>query len=406
MPDGSKILVVDDTPANLEVVVETLSTAGYVVWAVTSGKRALKQLKTHAPDLILLDIHMPDMDGFTICERIKENTENADIPIIFITAFSDTESIVEGFALGAVDYISKPFKDAELLARVQTHLKIRSLTETLKQRVHQAEIARQIVEISKQEVDAANQAKNEFLATMSHELRTPLNSILGFTEGLQQGTLGDLTVPQQKAITTIERSGNHLLSLISDILDLAKIDSGQLEISRVPASFAEVCTTCLQFLHPLAQSKNVRLTSEIIPHAPLVSVDPLRVRQILINLLNNGIKFTPSGGTVNLTAKVNERLSVLEFQVMDTGIGIASSDLSKIFEAFVQLDNSFSRQHKGTGLGLTLVKRLVDAQQGSIGVESQLNQGSCFRITLPYQTVEPWAALGSPQTQQQTDDRC
>ncbi|MGD1857487.1 MAG: response regulator [Leptolyngbyaceae cyanobacterium] len=387
MLDSAKILVVDDAPANLEVIVEALSSAGYTVSAVTNGKRALKQIKDYIPDLILLDIQMPDMDGFTTCERIKANAATATIPVIFLTSFSDTESIVKGFSLGAVDYISKPFQEAELLARVQTHIKIQNLAQSLKHRIHQTEIAKQIVEAAKQEADAANRAKSEFLAAMSHELRTPLNSILGFAEGLQEGILGNLTNQQLDAVATIERSGNHLLSLIDDILDLAKIDSGRVEINQAPTSFTEVCTACVQFLYPLAQSKNIQLTSEIIPYRSLISIDPLRVRQILINLLNNGIKFTPPGGQVSLKAEVNQKQSTLEFHIKDTGIGIASSDLSNIFEAFVQLDSNLNRQHTGTGLGLTLVKRLVDAQQGSIEVESQPNQGSCFHIRLPYQPV-------------------
>ncbi|NEP46174.1 MAG: response regulator, partial [Okeania sp. SIO2H7] len=151
------ILVVDDTPANLEVLVETLSLAGYTVWAVTSGKRALKQLQTHIPDLILLDIQMPEMDGFTICEMIKANVDTAAVPVIFITAFSDTDSIVKGFSLGAVDYINKPFRDLELLARVQTHLNLRGLTQGLKEQVQKAEIAKQKAEIAKQEAEEAKQ---------------------------------------------------------------------------------------------------------------------------------------------------------------------------------------------------------------------------------------------------------
>ena len=401
MSDSAKILVVDDTPTNLEVIVETLSAAGYTVWAVTNGKRALKQLITNIPDLILLDIQMPGMDGFVTCEKIKANPETAAIPIIFLTAFSETENIVKGFSLGAVDYISKPFQAAELLARIHTHLKIQRLTQSLKAQVYQAEIAQQMLKAAKQEADAANRAKSEFLATMSHELRTPLNSILGFTESLQEGMLGRLTTTQMGAVATIERSGKHLLSLITDILDLAKIESGQLDISQVPTCFAEVCTACIQFLQPLAQSKNIQLTSEITPHSSLIGIDPLRVRQILINLLNNGIKFTPPGGQVNLKAEVNQNRATLEFQITDTGIGIAADDLSKIFDPFVQLDSNFNRHHAGTGLGLTLVKRLVDAQQGSIAIDSQLNQGSCFQIILPYQTVLPGPSSVSLQIQQQ-----
>lgn len=385
MMNSGNILVVDDTPANLEVIVETLSAAGYTVWAVTSGQRALKQLQTHIPDLILLDIQMPEMDGFVTCKMIKANANTAGIPIIFITALSDTDSIIKGFSLGAVDYISKPFRELELLARIQTHIKLQALTQQLKEQVQQAEISKQVAEVAKRDAEVANQAKSEFLATMSHELRTPLNAILGFAENLQDKILGDLNDGQLKAIATIENSSYHLLSLIKDILDLAKIDAGKLEIAPGPTAFEGFCQECIQFIYPLAQNKKIQLISDITPYIPSINIDSLRVRQILINLLSNAVKFTPSGGQVSFKAKVHEDSSIVEFHVIDTGIGIAQNDLSKLFQAFVQLDSRLNRQYEGTGLGLSLVKRLVELQNGHIYVESVPNQGSCFRVRLPYQ---------------------
>lgn len=383
--NSGTILVVDDTPANLEVIVETLSAVGYTVWAVTSGQRALKQLQTHIPDLILLDIQMPEMDGFVTCKMIKANANTAEIPIIFITALSDTENIVKGLSLGAVDYISKPFRELELLARIQTHLKLQTLTHQLKEQVQQAELSRQLAEGAKRDAEVANQAKSEFLATMSHELRTPLNAILGFAENLQDRIFGELNDDQLKAIATIESSSYHLLSLIKDILDLAKIDAGKLDLAPVPTDFEEFCQECIQFIHPLAHNQHIQLLAEITPYPKRINIDPLRVRQILINLLSNAVKFTPSGGQISFKAKVHEHSSSIEFHVIDTGIGIAPTDLPKLFQAFVQLDSRLNRQYEGTGLGLSLVKRLVDLQKGHIYVESVPNEGSSFRVCLPYE---------------------
>ncbi|MGK7888206.1 MAG: GAF domain-containing protein [Leptolyngbyaceae cyanobacterium] len=267
--------------------------------------------------------------------------------------------------------------EIQFVEQIATHLSVA---------LQQAELFQQ-AEAAKLAADAANQAKSEFLATMSHELRTPLNAILGFSEGLQDAIFGELTAGQTEAIATIEQSGNHLLALITDILDLAKIESGELVLDPVAVDFAEVCVACLQFIQPLAQRKQIELVSAIDPLQVPVIVDPLRVRQLLINLLNNAVKFTPKGGRVTLTTWIHPDSHTLEFQVEDTGIGIAPEDIPKIFQSFVQLDSRLNRQYEGTGLGLSLVKQLVDAQNGTITVNSVPEQGSCFHVTLPYTPV-------------------
>ncbi|MEB3232878.1 MAG: GAF domain-containing protein [Leptolyngbyaceae bacterium] len=275
--------------------------------------------------------------------------------------------------------------ESQLAEQIATHLSVA---------LQQAELFQQAEE-AKWAADMASQAKSEFLATMSHELRTPLNAILGFSEGLQDGIFGKLTKSQEEAIATIEQSGQHLLALITDILDLAKIESGELIINPVTINFTEVCTGCLQFIQPLAQRKHIELISDLAPYDHPITLDPLRVRQLLINLLNNAVKFTPAKGQVTLKTWVHVETHTIEFHVVDTGIGIAPEDIPKIFQSFVQLDSRLNRQYEGTGLGLALVKQLVEAQQGSIKVDSVLEEGSCFRVTLPYQPVSPEAESSS-----------
>ncbi len=235
--------------------------------------------------------------------------------------------------------------------------------------------------------DQANQAKSEFLAVMSHELRTPLNAILGLSEGLQENIYGELNSLQQSSIATIEQSGQHLLDLITEILDLAKIEAGQLEIKPVPTSVATICNASLAFVRQLAYEKNIQIETKIPLDEAQILIDELRVRQMLINLLNNAVKFTPAHGCVTLSVNRDLDRSIVEFQVIDTGIGIARENMPKLFQSFVQIDSTLSRQYNGTGLGLALVKRLVEAQNGSIQVTSTPGQGSCFSIALPYVSV-------------------
>ncbi|CAN1210861.1 hypothetical protein TUMEXPCC7403_11725 [Tumidithrix helvetica PCC 7403] len=233
--------------------------------------------------------------------------------------------------------------------------------------------------------DAANRAKSEFLANMSHELRTPLNAILGISETLLDNVHGELNSKQQNALSHIENSGNHLLSLITEILDLARIESGKIEIQIGATSIPELIDSSIRLVQQLAEQKNIQLESRITSNIDSVKIDKLRTLQILINLLNNAIKFTPAGGRVTLTVDVNESDRRLQFQVIDTGIGISPENIQKLFQPFFQVDSQLNRQYEGTGLGLALAKRLLEIQNGRIDVTSKLGEGSCFTVTLPYE---------------------
>jgi len=254
------------------------------------------------------------------------------------------------------------------------------------------------------ELAQATQLKDDFLANMSHELRTPLNAILGMSEGLMDEVFGELNDRQRRCVTTIEKSGRHLLDLINDILDLAKIEAGKLELHPSPVSARLVCDSSLTFVRHMATSKNIQLSVHIQDEIREIHVDERRIRQVLINLLTNAVKFTPEGGKVTLTVFTDqpevdneslwgqfaERSSASElhpdacvaFSVCDTGIGIAPENMGKLFQSFVQIDSSLSRQYAGTGLGLALVRRLVELHGGSISVESQLGKGSCFTVRI------------------------
>jgi PAS domain S-box-containing protein len=236
----------------------------------------------------------------------------------------------------------------------------------------------------------ATRLKDEFLANMSHELRTPLNAILGMTEALQEEVYGDINPKQQQCLETVENSARHLLSLINDILDLSKIEAGKIELTLMPVKIETLCLSSLTFVEQFARQKNIKVQCQFSAPLPPLEMDERRIRQVLINLLNNAVKFTPEGGTVTLSATLptksghNDLFSPLRIAVEDTGIGIAPENLDKLFQPFVQIDSALNRRYDGTGLGLALVKKIVELHRGTVGVTSEPQIGSCFFITLPY----------------------
>jgi PAS domain S-box-containing protein len=236
------------------------------------------------------------------------------------------------------------------------------------------------------ELARATRLKDEFLANMSHELRTPLNAILGISEGLLDEVYGSLNDKQKKSIKTIERSGQHLLSLINDILDLSKIEAGKFDLQITSVSPQVISDYSLSFVRQQAFKKKQEIFTQIDANIKEIKVDERRMRQVLINLLNNAVKFTPEGGKITLKVEVKEFDSPknILFSVTDTGIGIAPEDMPKLFQSFVQIDSSLSRAQEGTGLGLVLVQRIVELHGGSISVESEIGKGSCFTLRLPY----------------------
>jgi PAS domain S-box-containing protein len=245
------------------------------------------------------------------------------------------------------------------------------------------------------EANSANKAKSQFLANMSHELRTPLNSILGMTEGLLESIHGNFNDKQRTALKVVEKSGNHLLELINDILDMAKIDAGGLSLDVTRLVPGQLVDACLTIVRPIAAKKCISLQTVVQPSIPPIMADERRIRQVILNLLSNAIKFTPDYGRVKLSVSADfessERGTVV-IEIADNGIGINEADKKRIFEPFVQLENELSRQHEGTGLGLALVRRIVELHGGTIEVESTLHIGTKFTLSLPME-VAPGSLL-------------
>ena len=261
------------------------------------------------------------------------------------------------------------------------------------QRTQELQYTNQQLSVANSELARATRLKDEFLANMSHELRTPLNAVLGMSEGLMTGVFGDLNERQMRSLSLIETSGRHLLELINDILDVAKIGAGKLELELSSVGIEYLCKSSLNFVKQIANQKNIQLKLSINHSIKMITVDERRMRQALINLLSNAVKFTPKGGKICLEVKLQEREATeltsecsyaMIFSIIDTGIGISPEDISNLFQAFVQIDSSLNRQYAGTGLGLTLVKQLVEMHGGCVSVASQVGEGSSFSIVLPY----------------------
>ncbi|WP_111979732.1 response regulator [Algibacillus agarilyticus] len=357
------ILIIDDETANLKVL-SSLLKDDYRVIAVKSGAIGIEKAQALQPDLILLDVVMPALNGFEVIQRLKQISTTSHIPVVFITGLNSPEDEETGLTLGAVDYIYKPFSPSVVRARVATQIKI------IQQK-------RELTGLS-DELKIAADIKARFLANMSHEIRTPLTTIIGYTDSLLKGE-----VPENQRLNAIEavaNSGQHLLGVVNDILDFSKIEANQLEIEHITVNLFELLHHVYQMGLALAQNKPLKIAFVLATKLPcLIKTDPTRLKQILFNLLSNAIKFTESG---EVSLIIRREASQLVFAVKDTGIGIAPDKIGSLFGAFHQVETSTTRKYGGSGLGLSISKNLSEKLGGDITVQSELNQGSCFTLSI------------------------
>ena len=380
-----RILAIDDTPANLMVLAEALSDE-FTFQLATSGASGLEMAAAAPPDLILLDIMMPEMDGYETCRQLKADPALAGTPVIFVTALSDHLSEVNGLKLGAADYVHKPINVEIARQRIRNLVERETLRHEVEQHRNRLEelVAARTLELiaARDAAEVANRAKSTFLANMSHELRTPLGIMLGMN-GLLLNKLSEPT--QRDKCQKIDTAGKHLLSMVEDILQVSKMEVDKAEPGCYTFSPEALLSLVEARYITKAQTKGLELVQELDPRLPqLMCGAPARIKQIMEHFLSNAIKFSERGRIVQRIVLEQQDGDVrqLRFEVEDQGIGIAAEHVDRLFKSFSLVDDSMTRKQGGIGVGLALNKHLAQTMGGSIGVESQPGQGSRFWVTL------------------------
>jgi len=441
-PDEIEILIVEDSPTQAERLRRLIQSMRYKARVAGNGRLALEAIRERKPHLVLSDIVMPEMDGYALCRAIKTDPALRDIPVILVTSLMDPKDIIRGIECGSDNFIRKPYAEDYLLNRIGHMLmnqKLRKnqnmevgialylgdqkhfinaerqqildlLISTYEQAVQvNSELQareRQVIELNMRlahhageletinreialknlELAEASRMKSAFIANMSHELRTPLNAIIGFTGALLMKLPGPLTAEQDKQLNTIRTSARHLLSLINDILDVAKIEAGKVTLELETVQCQELVTDVVDTLRPLAVQKGLALEIDLAPGTVALETDRRALTQILLNLGNNAIKFTETGTVrVTLALRPGEGQNIVEFSVADSGAGIREEDQGKLFQAFSQLDSTSTRHAEGAGLGLYLCRNLANLIGGSLFFKSDFGRGSTFTLALPRQ---------------------
>lgn len=356
-PPGN-ILIVDDTPANLNILTSFLSGHGHKVRPAINGEIALKAVARSQPDVILLDIQMPGLDGFEVCRRLKADPATEGIPVIFISALDAIEDKIRAFEVGGVDYITKPFQIREVLARVESQLRI---------------------QWQNRRIEALSAFKDELLGIVSHDLKNPLNIILNYAE-LLRGNLNDPLLNPDEVLGRIYRAGMTMLDLVRDLLDNARYER-RIPLRIRPADLNAIVSDQVNAFELPARQKSIALTLDLAPGPAPVRLDERRVAQVISNLISNAIKYSPDGAAI--TVRARELAEQIVVEVEDTGYGIPPDDLPHIFEKFYRVQTGNHLAAEGTGLGLPIARLIIEEHGGTLTARSDYGKGSVFTITLP-----------------------
>ncbi|RLC62627.1 MAG: hybrid sensor histidine kinase/response regulator, partial [Chloroflexi bacterium] len=362
------VLIVDDEPINLHLLSNMLVKQGYEVHSVTRGVEALEVAQSNPPDIVLLDIYMPEMDGYEVCQRLKADERTRDIPVIFISALEETHDKVKAFGVGGVDYITKPFKLAEVLARVETHLALRELQKQLQE-------TNQELAQSNAELQARNKDLDAFSHTVAHDLKNPIVSVVGYADMLRSSydVMSDQEI--QQALQVIIKAGYKMNNIVQELLVLAGLRHGDMELQ--PLNMAKIVDEALQRLsYTIEKARAEIITPDTWPSA--LGYAPW-VEEVWANYISNGIKYGGQPPRLELGA-TEQSNGVVRFWVRDDGAGLTPEEQSRLFTSFKQLEQVRATGH---GLGLSIVQHIVEKLGGQVGVESEKGKGSLFYFTLP-----------------------
>lgn len=366
---GRKILTVDDDRVNLRILSEILGLEGYAITQASSGEQAIECYANTPPDLVLLDVMMPGIDGFETCRQLRRLHGDHCAPVIFITAKSEADDVVEGLGAGGVDYLPKPFKQKEVLARIRSHMHNRILSEQREQLVAQ--------------LSRANAENNKLLGMAAHDLRNPLASIRGLTEYLREGAVGPVTPQQVELMDTIHDASQQMLALVNELLDVATIGSGELKIRAEPCDLAALVAKSVALSNMEAARKKTNISFDARGLAPVLALDPAKMRQVVDNLLSNAVKYSPPGSAIAVALTCDPASGCLAFAVQDQGPGIPAAEKHRLFRDFSRLSAQPTGGEKSTGLGLAICRKIIEAHGGSITAENLPDRGCEFRVTLP-----------------------
>jgi signal transduction histidine kinase len=364
MKDTGNILVVDDTPANLRLLVDMLEDCGYEVRPATDGPLALRAAASEPPDLILLDISMPEMDGYEVCAKLKENDELKDIPVIFISALTETLDKVKAFGVGGVDYVTKPFQFEEVQARVEAHLALRRLRVDLEHRC--------------EELQQLREAQDNLTRMIVHDMGSPLFGVMGCLELLEPSAIEKLDEEEQDFVAEALRSTNTLLEMVQALRDVVQLETGEMPLNVRDAELGAIVDAALEILGGLAAGRKLEVDRSFVPIP--VRCDPSIIRRVVANLVANALNVTPKQGVVHITLSNESGAPIVSVQ--DAGPGIPSEYRRKIFDKFGQVEVHQERKKYSTGLGLTFCKLAIEAHGGTIAVDSELGKGSRFWFEL------------------------
>ncbi|EKQ66865.1 bacteriophytochrome (light-regulated signal transduction histidine kinase) [Leptolyngbyaceae cyanobacterium JSC-12] len=355
------ILVIDDAPDNLRILSTILSNRGFRVRKSLDGRGAITSAKVNPPSIILLDIRLPEIDGYEVCQILKADPNTSHIPVIFISALDDISDKLKAFKSGGIDYITKPFQEEEVLVRVETQLKLQKLQCQLIQRNN--DLAR------------FNRELEQFAYVVSHDLQQPLQTMIGFAQLLALKHQHNLDETSHEYLQGIIESGRRAQQLIQDLLSYSQIEHQAQKLESVDCNL--ILAEVLNNLQTVISAKNVHLTSETLP---VITGNKIQLIQLFQNLIENAIKFVPSNRSPHVRLTVSKQDCEWLFEVRDNGIGIQSENLESIFEVFQRLHTS--DEYPGTGIGLAICKKIVEFHNGRIWVQSQPNIGSSFYFTL------------------------